>query len=459
MKVEYRLVILITMLAFALRGLVLPIAYQYPERILGNDSSSYVQPAEWLLADGYYTYPELLRTPLYPMFLALVLKLTGDSLVNVVLVQFVLSTFNVLLTYLLAKEYFSSSIAVAASLFLAIGLESITSQFFILTETLFTTLFLGVVYCLTEYKITLRRNWLISAAILMGLSILCRPIALYFPIIILIFLAFLHSNELKDLLVSCGIFLIVVSAVLAPWYLRSYVITGKPILSTIANINLLFYNAASLEADMAKRGLDQQQELYNNKVQAVLKEMNIPKTESNLDTVYSDMAKEIILEHPVQYFIIHLKYDIRNFLPGMAGALEILAPSDKGGREGAEILRREGLYSVFSKYFGDRWINLLILAPFIAILGIIYFADLIGIIVLVNQRKWFILGILLLPIAYFLLIPGAPSNSRFRVPVMPYMSILAGIGVVKITSWIKRKTSVDEGLPTLPSSFSTVEEC
>jgi len=459
MKVEYRLVILITMLAFALRGLVLPIAYQYPERILGNDSSSYVQPAEWLLADGYYTYPELLRTPLYPMFLALVLKLTGDSLVNVVLVQFVLSTFNVLLTYLLAKEYFSSSIAVAASLFLAIGLESITSQFFILTETLFTTLFLGVVYCLTEYKITLRRNWLISAAILMGLSILCRPIALYFPIIILIFLAFLHSNELKDLLVSCGIFLIIVSAVLAPWYLRSYVITGKPILSTIANINLLFYNAASLEADMAKRGLDQQQELYNNKVQAVLKEMNIPKTESNLDTVYSDMAKEIILEHPVQYFIIHLKYDIRNFLPGMAGALEILAPSDKGGREGAEILRREGLYSVFSKYFGDRWINLLILAPFIAILGIIYFADLIGIIVLVNQRKWFILGILLLPIAYFLLIPGAPSNSRFRVPVMPYMSILAGIGVVKITSWIKRKTSVDEGLPTLPSSFSTVEEC
>jgi 4-amino-4-deoxy-L-arabinose transferase-like glycosyltransferase len=448
MKVEYRWVILVTILAFVLRSLVLPIAYQHPERILSNDSPSYIQPAEWLVADGSYTYPELLRTPIYPMFIALVLKTLGGSIVNIILVQTFLSTFNVLLTYFIARKYFSSLIAITASLLLAIGLESITSQFFILTETLFTTLFLGVVYCLIEYTQTLRKNWLISAAILMGLSILCRPIALFFPAIILVLLAFLHTKERRNLLVSCGIFLVVVSAVLTPWYLRSYIIAGKPILSTINSINLLFYNAASLDADITSRSLEQQQEIYNERVQEILEEMNVSGTEYHLSTIYSEMAKKIILEHPVQYLLVHLKYDVRNFLPGMAGALEILAPLDEGGRDGAEILKKEGLNSVLSIYFGDKWANLFILAPFIIILGIVYFADLIGIIVLINQRKWFILGMLLLPIAYYLLIPGAPSNSRFRVPVMPYMSILAGIGIVTMVSRMKRRSSPERSYPT-----------
>jgi 4-amino-4-deoxy-L-arabinose transferase-like glycosyltransferase len=441
MKTEYKWVILITLLALLLRSSVLPIAYRYPDRVMSNDSPTYIDPARQLIADGYYTYPSLQRTPLYPMFLALVLKVLGTPWANVIAIQTLISTFNVFLTYLLARKFFSSSAAIAASLFLAIGLESIANQFFILTETVFTTLFLGSVFCFVEYKFTLRWNWLVSAAILMGLSILCRPIAIYFPVIILIFLAFLHYKEMKELFISCGIFLIFVSAVIAPWYFRSYVLTGKPILSTINNYNLLFYNAASLEAELTDKSLDEQQEIYTDRVQAVLGELKIAKTERDLDDIYGDMAKKIILEHPAQYIFIHLKYDVRNFLPGMAHALEILAPLDNGSRDGAEILRKEGLSATFSSYFGDDWINLFILAPFIIILFVIYIADFIGVMVLVRRRRWFVLGILLLPIAYYLLIPGAPSNSRFRVPVMPYMSILAGVGIISTISWIKGKIS------------------
>jgi 4-amino-4-deoxy-L-arabinose transferase-like glycosyltransferase len=441
MKTEYKQVLLVILLALLLRLSVLPIAYLYPDRVMSNDSPTYIDPARQLIANGYYTYPSLLRTPLYPMFLALVFTLFGDSLVSIIVIQILLSTFNVFLTYLLARKFFSSSTAIIASLFLAIGLESITSQFFILSETFFTTLFLGAVYCLAEYKFTQRWTWLVGSGILMGLSILCRPIALYFPVLILIFFAFLHHRELKKLLLSCGIFLIAVSVVIVPWYYRSYILTGKPILSTITNYNLLFYNAASLDAELNDRSLDEQQEIYTNRVQTVLAEMKILRTEKSLDDIYGNLAKRIILGHPVQYIFTHLKYDARNFLPGMAGALEIFSPLDNGSRDGAEILHKEGLSATFSLYFGDDWVSLFILAPFIMILFIIYLADLFGAIVLVKQRSWFVIGLLLLPIAYYLLIPGAPSNSRFRVPVMPYMSILAGVGIISIITWIKRKIS------------------
>jgi 4-amino-4-deoxy-L-arabinose transferase-like glycosyltransferase len=441
MTTEYKRVILITLLALSLRLSVLPIAYRYPDRVMSNDSPTYIDPARQLIADGYYTYPSLLRTPLYPMFLALVFRVVGTSWVNVLAIQTLLGTLNVFLTYLVARKFFSSATALIASLLLAIGLESITSPFFILSETLFTALFLGAVYCLVEYKFTKRLTWLVSSAILMGLSILCRPIALYFPVLTVILLVFLHHKEKKKLLLNSGIFLITVSAVIAPWYYRSYTLTGKPILSTITNYNLLFYNAASLDAELNDRSLDEQQEIYTNRIQAALAEMKISRTEKSLDDIYGSMAKRIILGHPVQYIFTHLKYDARNFLPGMAGALEILAPLDTGSRDGAEILHKEGLSATFSLYFGDKWMNLFILAPFIIILFIIYIADFIGVIALFRQRSWFALGLLLLPIAYYLLIPGAPSNSRFRVPVMPYMSILAGVGIISTISWIKGRIS------------------
>jgi len=48
---------------------------------------------------------------------------------------------------------------------------------------------------------------------------------------------------------------------------------------------------------------------------------------------------------------------------------------------------------------------------------------------IVRERKWFALAILLFPMVYLMLIPGAPSEPRFRVPAMPYFCLLAGLGM------------------------------
>lgn len=445
MAKERKILLTIIFIALLLRSLVLIVAFRTPERSIGNDSPSYLHPAEILLSSGYYTFPDTLRTPIYPMFLALLFEIFGKSLFMVILVQIILSTFNVILTFFLAKQFLTSKLAFLGAFFLALSLESFTEQFFILTETLFTSLFLGSLLCLLRHWKTNRSTWLINSAILMALSILCRPIALYYPVFIIVVLIYFHWKDIRKVVFRSLIYSFIVAIILLPWYVRSNYLTGKPIISTITNYNLLFYNAASLDADLNGGTITQYQREYQQMVQNLLEQESIPATEANLDTIYFSLAREKILAYPFRYAIVHLKYDLRNFLPGMGGVLEILAPSGQGGREGMDLIKSRGLAGVIEEYFGGRIWILLILIPFICILGMIYIADLIGTISLVKNRSWFPLMILLLPISYFLILPGAPSNSRFRVPVMPYICILAGVGFQDVILFIKRNIKINNG--------------
>jgi hypothetical protein len=163
-------------------------------------------------------------------------------------------------------------------------------------------------------------------------------------------------------------------------------------------------------------------------VQGELIKMGLPQTEANLDKVYKTLAIKKILTNPVQYTIIHLRDDLQNIYPGWSTTLEMLAPSGNGGIQGTQVLNQKGLSGAFQTYFGGRLWMVFLFAPFMILLVVVYFNDLIGIILLVRTKVWFTTAVLMLPIAYLLLIPGAPSNSRFRLPAMPEICLIAGIG-------------------------------
>ena len=86
--------------------------------------------------------------------------------------------------------------------------------------------------------------------------------------------------------------------------------------------------------------------------------------------------------------------------------------------------------AAISHYFADQVWLLGLFAPAIALLAITYLADLIGMGRLIKRRKWFTFCMLVLPLLYLMLIPGAPSNQRFRVPALPYITLLASYGLI-----------------------------
>ena len=432
-------ILLVLLLALILRSLVLLVALKFPERIISSDTPTYLHPANSLLEGHGYTFPGALRTPIYPMFIALIYLAFGNHPVSIVAVQVVVSALNVLLTYWTGILILPKRVSLMGAFLLATSLESIVEPFFILTDTLFTFLFLGAVYTFLRYQTTRRTNWLISSAILIGLSILCRPIAIYYPVAVVILLCLFRKDTWFRAVSNSLMYLAVVFVVLVAWFVRSEILDGAPILSTIANYNLLFENAASLESSLYGGTFVQYKASYPQAVQNRLEELNLPPTEANLDKVYKALGEEKIMSHPLKYMLVHLRDDLKNFLPGWASTLQMLTPSGQVGIQGVTVLKSRGLSGVFQAYFGGKlWIFFLLL-PFTVLLGLVYLGDILGMLSLAGQKQWFVLVMLMIPAAYLLLIPGAPSNSRFRLPAMPEMCLMAGIGLEAAWAFLSRK--------------------
>jgi uncharacterized membrane protein len=84
-----------------------------------------------------------------------------------------------------------------------------------------------------------------------------------------------------------------------------------------------------------------------------------------------------------------------------------------------------------------------LLLPVIIIITLIYIFALSGMIQILRHRSWLALTILVMPVLYFLILPGAASIPRFRIPVMPYLCLLAGAGLqtarVYFKGWKRNK--------------------
>jgi hypothetical protein len=118
----------------------------------------------------------------------------------------------------------------------------------------------------------------------------------------------------------------------------------------------------------------------------------------------------------------------------VADFLELLGVTE-GAKGTLSVLNQHGIAAAVDHYFEGRAWLLLPLSPLVALLGLTYAGSGFGIVALVSGRRWFTLALLLLPLLYFLLVPGAPSNPRFRVPAMPYICLLAGLGIMSALGW------------------------
>lgn len=423
-----RLVLIFIILVLIARLSILIIAYFHSERTLTNDSISYIEPAHYLLHDRVYTYPSALRTPVYPMFLALVYRIFGEDQFYVVVIQVILGLLTIYLTYKLNLELFPDQQNLTGIMLLTFGLESILSPFYVMTETLFTCLLVGVALAFLAYHRTMDYWWLIACGVLTGLTILCRPIALYIPGIILFLLIWQYHHNMKQVVISGAVYMFMISACVVPWIIRNDRVVGVPVVSTITGDSLLFYSANALVAYQHQIGFfDAQKEMYIALDQA-LSDANLPNNELNRYHMEVFMARGILRQAPVTYFYIHIRDSLKVFLPGTTSLREILGQTDQG-IDLWDILQTQGIIPAFREYFQRTYGLQLLLIPFVIILYMTCLGGSVGVFVLMKNRSWFELAILFLPVIYLTILSGPGAYSRFRIPFMPFLSILAGIGI------------------------------
>ena len=178
------------------------------------------------------TEPNAFTTPGYPLFLAVLYKIFGYSqtspLMEVRIVQTVLSTINICLLYLLAKQISNKRVALMSALFLSVYPVAIWVPTTILTETLYTFLFL---LYLNVQMIALNRKSLainFFTGMVLASAVLVRP--LIAPLIILPYIyCYMKSKDrflIKGFLINAAGFVLV----MLPWWIRNVIVLHKFVL-------------------------------------------------------------------------------------------------------------------------------------------------------------------------------------------------------------------------------------
>lgn len=414
----------------------------HPERLLHRDSPGYIRIASNLLAGNGYSQeneppypPDAFRTPVYPLFLSAIFHLWGQDLRVVATIQVLFSVLTIGLVYRLGLSLLSRQAAIAGGWLLTLSLGSVVYSLYILTETLFTLLVVISLLCLSLFAERQRKGWLAASGAACGLAILCRPVGVVLPLVWVSYLVWRQRSHMRAMLLSLAITGISTSLVVIPWILRNYQQFGVFTISTVSDYNLYAYNAVALEADL--RGLSQEETRQSWNTVWRDHQSNFPD-ESLAGSLrfLRERSRQLILSHPLRYAYIHMKHDLNALLPSLSELLELLGIT-RGDEGTLSVLNQEGLVAAIRHYFGERIWLLWVFAPLVLMLGCVYFGALVGGVRLVRQRDWAALLLLVLPVFFLLAIPGPASHPRFRVPAMPMICMLAGVGWAGIALRVK----------------------
>jgi len=406
-----------------------------------TDSHEYLNIAENLITKAAFSQsvdeplvPDGRRTPVYPLFIAL-FRLAGFNLAAIIFIQLILSVFSCFLafkiTYWFTENYKSS---IFACLIVAIDIPTIVYANIILTETLFTSLFLISIFFLVRYLKDDREKILILilSGIFLGLSILCRPISLFFPVVMVVLLLLFQSRNFKLFLIKIPLFLLAVIITLAPWLLRNQIVLGAPILSTISSTNMLHYRAAGVYAVKEKVSF--------NEAQKELKKLAESTFTGNRDEHPLDYKRHeaklgagIILDNPLYYIKNNISSAANLFLSPLRSTIDL----QLGLANKATTLANWGKSkedTIFNRLLSttSSFTLVMVLVQMIT-LAIVWLLAVAGMVAAFKHKNYLSFTLLLLTILYFGVITGGPeAYARFRVPIIPFLALISGIGFASL---------------------------
>ena len=384
---------------------------------------------------GYYTpnggEPGLSRAPGYPVYLAAVYKLFGVKPAIALFLQIVLSGLIPIFLYMNTELLFSKRVARIASVLSIVEPVSIIYANMLLSETLFVVFLLLSTYFFIKSLKNKNTTALLMSAITAGIGAYFRPVILYLPLAYAFMYISVSWLSFKDRIkYALGIVLITGLTVL-PWITRNYIVDRYKGFCSIQDINLYYWRAAGVISDMEHLPL---REVQDRLKQAVPSGLYL----ANEYQFLRDKAVSVIIRHPYSYLKVMLKGSINMLLSPERYAVFKLA-------------------DIKPRFLGIMWqghsihqaLNMLMSDPVIVSSVVMYqllFTIIIGLLIaigmLIIAGEGFIkeLLIMLFIIAYFVAVSAGPeAEPRFRLPVLPYMLIIAAFALSSLFTSVASK--------------------
>ena len=184
--------------------------------------------------------------PGYPFVLSLVYRLFGHSWLAGRMLNALLGTLICLLTYLIARKVVGLTPARAAGLLVALFPSQVLFTNLLGTETLFTLVFLLVIYLALARPLARQSyRYVALTGAVVGLAALIKALVLFIPIVLFIWWL-LAGTTFKRAAVRLTVVYLCCFAVISPWTIRNLVQMGAPVLlSTSGGPNLWIGNNPS----------------------------------------------------------------------------------------------------------------------------------------------------------------------------------------------------------------------
>jgi hypothetical protein len=397
------------------------------------DTMGYVGPAESLL-HGSFSYlgqPEILRTPGYPLFLV-----PGVALKHLVVISLLENLlFAVASSWLIWKIVTDllpgTKAAFWAVLFYCFEPIGFLYSEKILSETLFTTLFLLFVWVLVRFLREPTYARLVLSALILGCATYVRPVPIYLALwLIPLFFFFPRTLSWRQRASGAILFPVIFGLTLVPWVVRNTAVAHYQSFSSTSDLNLYFLAAAAVQARLEHRSFSQVQDEWGYSNGEHYFRMHPEQrgwSQAQIARFWGTEARRIIAPHVLTYSLIHARgCAMVMFNPGVSNLLTVvgLYPG-RGGALSSEVTDH-GLFRATLWLLRQYPVTAVALPLMTAQVLLYYALAVVGL-----RRMAFDVGLLFSVLfLYFVVVSGFPAaEARYRVPVMPLVSICAGVAI------------------------------
>ena len=377
----------------------------------GGDTPDYIEIAKNLVFNHAFAYTSpdgalrytAYRPVTYPALIALLW--TGDEppINFVVAIQVILGSLTVVATYLIARKHFNRGIAIVSASLFALSPIAIIYTGVILTDSLFTFLLVAACYLWGNKKSKV-------AGLLFGLASLTRPII--FPFLLLLPLISFFPL-FKDMRRSLFTIAVIASLVTLPWIARNSLLFGQLTLTQRSGYgnNFLY---GTIETP-----------LYGDHIWPWLTKLPMTQDVEGLNEVEQDRRKlkiavNRIAENPFGWLKVRVKQYPRLFFESgdsPLGGLH-LPPMSQAVEE-------------------SDFLVIFIKVGFVAASAALFLFFAFGFAGFIKRYPR-LLHIYLLPMFIMLIHLPMWTESRYLLPVMPFVYIIAVYGLVMLKDYFSR---------------------
>jgi 4-amino-4-deoxy-L-arabinose transferase-like glycosyltransferase len=428
------------LLALLIRLLIFSFVLLYqPNKFEISDLDGYVNIARNMLKDGIYSrevappfHIDITRPPLYPIVLA-GLMLIGNFNGNlIVLFQIFLGVALIGLTFSLSRELnFDLRSSLIAVILVTLDPILILINHYFLSEPLFLLLLFTGLWIFSKFINNQRIVFLALSSGLLACGALTRPILQFFPVIIALPTLWLFSHQKSVVKIRNSIlFLLIFLAILLPWMVRNKNVGGYFTLSPITEINLYFYRAKTVVADVENISQEAATEQLTEELNQT--KMNQQLSISQVYVYMRYRAIQIMISHPAQTIKMTIYGTIRLlFDPGYSLVCTALDPNNMSPEcfpGEANMLTGNIFQKMLSRFLTMNLFQKIVLIWSIILMVLTYFGAFLGAILVLRRNMWLAALLILGTIFYFVILSsGAESLYRLRMPLIPLIAILSGL--------------------------------